>query len=132
MNKKIVVGIVIIIGLTTVGVFSYIKVAGIGSNNKYQAVFLNNGQVYFGKLSDEEGLYPRLRDVFYLQVAQPPQSLQPGETPPPNMSLVKLGSELHGPLDEMKINRNQISFIEDLRPDSRVVQTILQFKKNNR
>ncbi len=131
MNKKIVIGIIIIIGIAAVGMFYYIKVVGMETNNKYQAVFLNSGQVYFGKLSGENGLYPVLRDVFYLQVAQSPQPLQQGETPQPNMSLVKLGSELHGPTDQMKINRNQILFIEDLRPDSRVVQSILQFKKGN-
>lgn len=131
MNKKIVIGITIIIGIAAVGMFYYVKVVGLEINNKYQGVFLNNGQVYFGKLSGENGLYPVLRDVFYLQVAQSPQPLQQGETPQPNMSLVKLGSELHGPTDQMKINRNQILFIEDLRPDSRVVQSILQFKKGN-
>lgn len=131
MSKKIIIGIIIIIGIAAVGLIYYLKIVGLGTTNAYQAVFLNSGQVYFGKLSGEVSLYPVLRDVFYLQIAQSPQSLQQGEAPPPNMSLVKLGSELHGPTDQMRINRNQILFIEDLRPDSRVVQLILQFKKGN-
>jgi len=97
-------------------------------HKNYQAVFLTNGQVYFGKLYYENSKYPTLREVFYLQVTQPPQPLQEGQTPPSNINLVKLGGELHGPQDEMKINRDQILFIEDLKSDSRVIQAIQQFQ----
>ena len=96
--------------------------------NAYQAVFLSNGQVYFGKLSRERSQYPVLRDIYYLQVTQPPQLIQPDETSPANINIVKLGQELHGPEDEMRINRDTILFIEDLKPDSRVVQAIEQIK----
>ncbi len=130
MNKKIVVGVIIVIALAVGTVFYFMKIAALG-DTRYQAVFLQSGQVYFGKLSNEDGLYPTLRDVFYIQVTQPSPSAKKGEVPPSNMNLVKLGSELHGPTDEMKINRNQILFIEDLRADSRVVQSILQYKKSN-
>ena len=98
------------------------------SNKNYQAVFLTNGQVYFGKLSHENSRYPVLHEIYYLQVTQPPQPLQAGQTPPANINLVKLGAELHGPQDEMRINRDQILFIEDLKSDSRVLQAIQQFQ----
>lgn len=94
----------------------------------YQAVFLSNGQVYFGKLFRETNQYAVLREVYYLQITQPPQPLQAGEVPPANINLVKLGGELHGPIDEMRINRDHILFVEDLRSDSRVVQAIDQLK----
>lgn len=94
----------------------------------FQAVFLTNGQVYFGKLYREDSQFPVLRDVYYLQVTQPPQPIQPGQTPPTNINLVKLGGELHGPQDEMRINRDQILFVEDMKPDSRVVQAIQQLE----
>lgn len=95
--------------------------------SKYQAVFLSNNQVYFGKLSSPKSDYPVLRDIFYLQVTQ---QLQPGEANQANgVQLVKLGNELHGPIDEMKINKDQILFIEDLKPDSQVVKAIEAFKK---
>jgi hypothetical protein len=96
----------------------------------YQAVFLTNGQVYFGKLYKDRSQYPVLRDIYYLQVTQPPQPLQPGEVPPANINVVKLGAELHGPNDEMRINRDSILFIEDLKDDSRVVTAIKQLKEN--
>jgi hypothetical protein len=96
-----------------------------------QAVFLANGQVYFGKLSDPNSQYTTLKDIYYLQVVE--QQLQgqqygqqTGQTP--QISLVKLGSELHGPVDEMKISRAQILFYEDLTPDSQVGKAINDYK----
>ena len=97
-------------------------------SSSYQAVFLTNGQVYFGKLYRENSSFPVLRDVYYLQVTQPPQPLQEGQTPPTNINLVKLGGELHGPQDEMRINKNQILFVEDLKNDSKVVTAIQQLE----
>jgi len=43
------------------------------------------------------------------------------------VSIVKLGSELHGPEDIMYIPRNQITFWETMRKDSQVVQAIQNF-----
>jgi hypothetical protein len=98
--------------------------------SQYQAVFLSNGQVYFGKLYRERSQYPILREVYYLQVMQ---QLQPGtENPTANINLVKLGAELHGPTDEMRINRDHILFIEDLKDDSQVVQGIKRFKEGKK
>src|SRR3989344_6810359 len=86
----------------------------------YQAVFLSNNQVYFGKLAPAGKNFVKLTDIFYLQVAQP---LQPSG-PASNINLIKLGNELHGPADAMQINRDHILFIEDLKSDSQVVQAI--------
>lgn len=98
----------------------------------YQAVFLSNGQVYFGKLSDVNDTYVTLKNIYYLQVVQQQQqqlqgqqALQAGQSP--QVSLVKLGNELHGPVDVMRINRNQILFYEDLKQDSQVVTAIKDY-----
>ncbi len=97
----------------------------------YQAVFLSNGQVYFGKLSDVSDTYVTLRDIYYLQVVQQQQQLQGQQAvqagQSPQVSLVKLGNELHGPADVMKINRSQILFYEDLKQDSQVVRAIRDY-----
>lgn len=100
------------------------SLSGSGSST-YQAVFLDNNQVYFGKLSNSDRPYATLDDIFYLQVGQP---LQPSE-PATNVNLIKLGGELHGPADKMKINRDHILFIEDLKSDSQVVQAIAKYKE---
>ena len=34
---------------------------------EYQAVYLDNGQVFFGKLSETGSPFPLLRDVFFIQ-----------------------------------------------------------------
>lgn len=104
-----------------------------GVKDQYQAVFLTNGQVYFGKLSNATGQYLTLNDIFYLQVTQPPlqgsqQQGQPAQQP--QLSLVKLGNELHGPEDTMHISRDQVLFYEDLKDNGRVVQAITEYKKN--
>lgn len=90
----------------------------------YQAVFLDNGQVYFGSLERGTRGFFTLSDVFYLQsgVAIDQSS---------NVALAKLGNEAHGPEDEMEINVDHILFIENMRSDSPVVQAILEYKRNN-
>lgn len=101
----------------------------VGGSNSYQAVFLTNNQVYFGKLVKKNADYPVLQDVYYLQVTQ---TLQPRDqnAQTTNINLVKLGGEIHGPIDEMVINRAHILFYEDLHENSQVLQAIKQYKEN--
>lgn len=98
----------------------------------YSAVFLTNNQVYFGKLEDVNTSFPRLREVYYLRVDRALQPPPATESAQPDVSLVKLGNELHGPVDEIRFNREQILYIEDLKSDSRIVQAIEEFKSRNR
>lgn len=105
------------------------------ANSGYQAVFLTNGQVYFGKLSGMTASYATLEDIYYLQVTTPPsadgsQLNQQQAQQQQQLSLVKLGQELHGPVDEMKINRDQILFYEDIKEDGRVMTAIREYQKN--
>lgn len=96
----------------------------LGSDAEYQAVFLTNGQVYFGQLDDRGNeAFVKLRNVYYLNT----QKAAGGDpSAQAQVSLVRLGSEAHGPLNEMQINREHILFIEDLRGDSQVVTAIKQ------
>ncbi len=104
-----------------------------GSSAEYQAVFLSNGQVYFGNLNRKPFAYPVLTDVYYLILRRPLQQQtaegqeQQQET---NYTLVKLGKEMHGPQDKMLINPKHILFVEDLKADGKVVQAIQQYKQN--
>lgn len=96
--------------------------------DKYQAVFMTNGQVYFGRLSKVDTGYAQLTDVYYLQVQQAVQpAAEQKENDQPKVSLTKLGNELHGPTDKMHISSDQILFWENLKDDSTVVEAI---KKN--
>ena len=126
LNKKLVVGGVAVV-LVLAGLAWWVGWWPWGGPDIYQAVFLTNNQVYFGKLHDKDDKYPVLTDIYYLRVTQPLQPSQPN----PNVSLVKLGDELHGPKDKMEINRDQILFIEDLKPDSQVVRAINDYRVAN-
>lgn len=104
--------------------------------SKYQAVFLTNGQVYFGKLSNTKGDYVVMEDIYYLQVGPQQGSgsqTQPNQAQPQQeIRLVKLGDELHGPVDKMHINNSQILFYEDLKEDGQVVRAIVQDKNSKK
>ena len=97
----------------------------------YQAVFLSNGQVYFGKLSETGDQYAVLKNIFYLQANNQLQAAANPDSSQSQLSLVKLGNELHGPDDQMNINRDQILFFENLKADSRVAKAIAEYQKNN-
>ena len=87
-------------------------------SSKMQAVFLNGGQVYFGKITDLNDKYLRMEDIFYLRVNQVVQPNQQSNQQAQNdISLVKLGCELHRPSNEMLINRSQIVFWENLKDE---------------
>lgn len=95
---------------------------------KYQAVFLNGGQVYFGNVKDLNTKYLKLDNIFYLRVNQ---QVQPNSQTSTNndVSLVKLGCELHGPDDMMIVNREQVIFWENLKNDGQVKKAIDQYKE---
>lgn len=98
-------------------------------NSTYQAVFLTNGQVYFGKVSNVNNQFVDLDQIYYLQTQQTDSEnasarLNDADT---EVQLIKLGNELHGPQDKMVISKQQVLFWENLKNDSRVVEAIDQF-----
>lgn len=100
--------------------------------NKYQAVFLNSqdGQVYFGKLALYNSDMYVLTDIYYVRVEQKVQPEGSATTSQQNISLAKLGNELHGPEDYMYIARDKVLFWENLKDDGQVVKAITEYKKN--
>lgn len=95
---------------------------------QYQAVFLTNGQVYFGKVSKVDSSYVKLTDIYYLQVQQQVQPKDSTQQQQPQVSLAKLGGELHGPEDVMYISRQQVLFWENLKGDGKVAKAIQDYK----
>lgn len=87
----------------------------------WQAVFLSNNQVYFGKLTQLKNGYFELDNVFYLQSGQNVNDSQKEST---SINLIKLGSEVHGPEDNMYISEKQVLFWENLKSDSKIVKII--------
>jgi len=116
------------------------------ATGEWHAVFLTNGQVYFGQLSNPDAQFALLKDVYYLQLQQvqaapaqasvdpldPDAGAQVVDAPvpqPPLLTLIKFGTELHGPEDHMQINRDHILFWEVLKEDSSVVTAIIDYKE---
>ena len=101
-------------------------------DDRMQAVFLNGGQVYFGRIKDLNDKYMRLEDIYYLRVNQQVQPREGDAQPTQNeISLVKLGCELHGPEDEMLLNREQVIFWENLKDDGQVADAVKRYQDEN-
>lgn len=94
----------------------------------WQAVFLSDGQVYFGKLQDYNVSYALLSQVYYLKygndIQQNSMKEEQSSVSEKNLNLIKLGGEAHGPEGYMYILKDKILFIEDLRSSSNIVKVI--------
>ncbi len=99
------------------------RLASIPSRSGYYGIFLSNGQAYFGNISKEDDRRLVLKNIFYIQ-----KNADSGQTGG-DVTLLKLGNELHGPEDMMEINKTQIMFIEQLKPDGKVAKAIQDYKK---
>lgn len=90
----------------------------------YQAVFLDNDRAYFGHLKRADSQFFLLEDVYYVEAG----SALPGQSPTSNR-LIRLGAvESHGPENMMMIQQNHIRVWENLRPNSPLVQAIINLK----
>ncbi len=127
--------LLLIVTLFVLAIFSMVMFKGgntgegkLVDKTKFQAVFLNGGQVYFGKVNELNSKFVDMRDIYYLRVNQ---QVQPNaNTSNSNdISLVKLGCELHGPEDQMTINREQVVFWENLKNDGQVAKAIEQYRQ---
>jgi hypothetical protein len=98
-------------------------------NKKLQAVFLDNGETYFGRIRSLNENYMRIDSVFYSLYGG---QVQPDEHPDQEgISVFKLGCERHNPTDQMVINRDRVRYWENLHDDSPVVTAIAKYIKDN-
>jgi hypothetical protein len=122
--QKLLAGLLLVV----VALLATLVVRDIRSNTAadfttpYQAVVLTGGQVYYGKLENTAGLFPVLRDVFYIASQVNPETKQVQNV------FVRRGKELHGP-DYMVLNRQSIAFVEPVKEDSQVAKFIAEQKK---
>jgi hypothetical protein len=90
----------------------------------YQAVFLTNGQTYFGRYYDRIGAYAKIEDVYYLQQTQ---GADPNAAP--DTKIVRRGRELHAPGSRMLVPKSAVLFVEDLTDASPIT---VFMKQDNR
>ncbi len=84
---------------------------------QYQAVFLTNGQTYFGRYYDRIGAYAKIEDVYYLQQGEATDASGTTDT-----RIIRRGRELHEPSSRMLIPKSAILFVEDLTDSSPIAQ----------
>jgi hypothetical protein len=105
-----------------------LSIHGCGSSSQkielkteYQAVFLDNGQVFFGK-AEVGPDFVTVRNVYYIQRAASQDSKEVRNI------LVKRGQEWHGP-EFMHINKRHVVLIEPVAHDSQVAKLINDAEK---
>lgn len=109
-------------------------------SKNYYAMVLKSGQIYFGKIQEEKNGFLTIESVYYfkvmnVQVPQPtlnPKSKIKQATPSAQFkkqfTILKLGSEIHGPTDSLMLNRDQVKSIEELKENSKIVQAIKKYE----
>lgn len=88
----------------------------------YQAVLLDTGLVYYGKVTGLDTDYPVLHDVYYIQQATD------DKTKAVNNILVRRGNEWHGPAMTV-LNARHIVLVEPVGANSKVAQLIAEDQK---
>ncbi len=127
VGAVIVLLVALIVAISTAGPKSEDKYV---DTNKLQAVFLNTGQVYFGNIKALNNKYFILTNIYYLQTANN-NSSGGSSNASSNVTLVKLGCELHEPYDQMVINSDQVTFWENLQDGGQVAKAVSTFQKQN-
>lgn len=122
-SKALIIVLVVLVGVFVLGfLIRAIFFTAIRSQSFY-AIFLDNGQVYFGKVEKQTENEIILGHVFYLK-ANTDLSTSNEEMPNANLSLIKLGNEIYKPYDRMLINRSHVLFLEEMRPGSDIMNAI--------
>lgn len=124
--------VLLVVALLTFVVFGGTNEQSMVKKSQYQAVFLadQNGQVYFGHLTILNSRYYKLSDIYYVRVEQSQTGSTATQNSGQNVSLAKLGNELHGPEDTMYISRDKVLFWENLKTDGQVAKAISDYQKN--
>jgi hypothetical protein len=130
--------LIIIAGLTSAwSLRCYLAYQGI-DRARYQAVYLDNDNVYFGKVQYQIDGDILLSDVFRVQAEKDSSSQSSSasnssaaQQTASNIRLIKPGKEVHAPDDTMLINKGKVLFIENLKTDGEVAKVIANYHKEN-
>lgn len=100
-------------------------------SGRYQAVFLSNGQIYFGKLQSFTDTTFKMTNIYYPQQTSADDSAKTDvQSQNNNIQLIRLGDEVHGPDNEMFLTKTQVLYYENLQANSKVSQLMDQNEKS--
>ena len=119
MRRFAIAAVVLVVTIAFVSWWDF-RVPAFGAA-RYQAVFLTNGQTFFGTYHDRLGAYAKLDSVYYIQQSGGGDTGQPVTT-----RILKRGTELHGPDSPMVVPKTAILFVEDLTDGSPIAQFMTQ------
>ena len=91
----------------------------------FQAVLLDTGQVYYGKIEALGLEFPVLRDVYYVQSSTDASTKQVTNV------LIRRGKEWHGP-DFTVLNARHIAMVEPVGPNSKVAELISEAQQKEK
>lgn len=128
-KKKWILPLAVVVVLLLAGLVAWKMVAAASDapmTDRYQAVFLNTGQIYFGHLKNIDRDYVTLDQAYYTKGSELPADAteEQKQATANNVSLVKVGDEVYGPENTMKIRADQVLFWQDLQSDSKVAKAI--------
>jgi len=109
--NRILLILVIVLALILIGLFIWQRIS---FQPTYYAVFLETGELYFGKLTR----FPSfgLKNVYLFQ-ANPQNTTTP-------VSIQKFSNIFWGPADFLKINRSKVVWMTKLNPNGQLAQLI--------
>lgn len=126
----IAISLIVLATVTTFGIFGDYS-GRAPDKDKYQAVTLTNGSIFYGQLTGVGSNYATLENAYTIQNAAPVG--KDGKQQTPNLQLVARDKALYQPVSAMKINVEQILVWEDLSADSPVAKAIeKQSKKGDK
>ena len=113
-NKYLVITIVL---LGIIIILSVNLLVSMGNRNHYSAVYLDNGEIYFGKLRYFPSLH--LTNVYFLQKNY--NALTASLSP---YMLAKLTNSIWGAEDKLSLNRDKIVWINQLGNNSELARAM--------
>ncbi len=112
--------------IIVVGVISFVVTRnGSANSGKRSVIVMNNGQTYFGHLSDTDKDFFTLKDVFYPQDPASVRNTNPDVKK--KVSLFRYGDEVYGPVSMMRINRDDVVYYSVMRDNSKINEAIDRF-----
>lgn len=116
LRKSGMIALILVL-LASAAYYLYVSSIGNQVSGTYQAVFLTNNEAYFGKITAINNSFVKMTNVYYIQ--NKPSS---GTANANSVELVQLVKAVHGPKDEIILNRDQVLFFENLKDDGQAAK----------
>jgi hypothetical protein len=96
-------------------------------SSKWFSVFLNNKEAFVGHITSMSGTDISMSNIYYLTFEADPSIANP-KASDFKPQLKKLGQEVWGPQDFVRINRANMEYYTELRSDSPIVKAIAVYQ----